>query len=41
MWVLSLVGTIVGFYVAFKLSGIAIQWVKEGLNSIRPERYKR
>lgn len=41
MWVLSCVATVVGLYLVFRLSGIALKWVKEGLDQITPERYRK
>lgn len=40
MWVLKGVGLIAGIWAIFKLSGIAIEWLREGAEHIRPHNFK-
>ena len=41
MFILKFFGCIVGIYAASRLSGIAIEWMKEGFEKLRPDRYRQ
>lgn len=41
MWVISIAVTIIGFYIAFKLAGLGIAWLKYFFHQLKPgEKYK-
>lgn len=40
MIALKIAGSIVGVWLGFKLSKIAIEWLKEGLNGLRPKNFR-
>jgi hypothetical protein len=38
---LKIAGIIVGVWAGFKLGGIAIEWLREGFNRIRPSNFSK
>lgn len=40
MIALKIAGIIVGVYAGFKIGKIAIEWLKEGLEQLRPRNFK-
>lgn len=41
MLCLEIIGMVVGAYAGIRLSGIAIEWLKEGLDALRPKNFKK
>lgn len=40
MWVIKGAGIIAGIWAVFKLGGVAIEWLREGIEHIRPNNFK-
>lgn len=39
--IVGIVGIGVGVWAGFKLCGLIIDWLKEGFNSLKPERFRK